>query len=322
MSRLSDVFVLGQQIGVQALEETSRYDLPQVDIDHVLLALLVGGGPAGEVLRGQGLTLDAARRATEQVRAQHIARLGIVPPAADPRPIRDPSLDDIDWTRRALDVVSSNEDRTDLGLLAGLLDEPSRLAVEVLGAAGIDPDAVRVALAQARASAGPRPPAGPTDPDWPAVTHTGFAPAPVEEVWALVADPMRRPEWDTSVGTVRPAGPGLWKMTAAMVRPDGRAVRRRPDYRRTHLRLIAYEANELVGWEVTMPDRPGVRPSRHRVSVRLRPGSGGTSVDLALSWPRRTGWGRVRQTSLRPAHRAVAMLTLLQYATGISRTLR
>lgn len=175
MSRLTDMFVLGQRIGVAAKEESSRYDLPQVDVDHVLLALLVGGGPAGEVLRGQGLTLDAARGATEQVRAQHIARLGIVPPAADPRPIHDPSLGDIEWTRRAMKVVSGNEDGSELGLLAGLLDEPSRLVAEVLGEAGIDPGAVRVALAEARASAGPRRPVGPTDPDWPAVTHTGFA---------------------------------------------------------------------------------------------------------------------------------------------------
>lgn len=222
------------------------------------------------MLRGQGLTLDAARGATEQVRAQHIARLGIVPPAADPRPIHDPSLGDIEWTRRAMKVVSGNEDGSELGLLAGLLDEPSRLVAEVLGEAGIDPGAVRVALAEARASAGPRRPVGPTDPDWPAVTHTGFALASVEEVWALVADPLRRPEWDTTVGTVQPAGPGVWEMTAVTALPDGRAVRRRPDYLRAH----------------------------------HRPVSGGTSIDLALSWPRRTGWvGCARRCCVRPTAR-------------------
>lgn len=54
MSRLTDMFVLGQRIGVAAKEESSRYDLPQVDVDHVLLALLVGAGRPARCCAARG----------------------------------------------------------------------------------------------------------------------------------------------------------------------------------------------------------------------------------------------------------------------------
>lgn len=322
MSKLADMFVLGQQISIAAKEEASRYDLPQIDVDHLLLALLVGGGPAGQVLRGQGLTLDAARRATEQVRARHVGRLGIVAPAVEPRPIRDPALGEIDWTRRALNVVRSNEDRSELGLLTGLLGEPGGLIVEVLDEAGLDADALRVALAEARVRTVPRHSAGPTDPDWLGVTHTGFAPAPVADVWALVADPMRRPEWDTTVGTVQPAGPDVWETSVTTSRLDGRPARRRPGYTRAHHRRTAYEPEELVEWEIILPDLRKPWPSRHRLRIRLRPAPGGTAVELTLSWPRRSVRHRLRPMLLHPVARAIATIQVTGYAAAVSRRLR
>lgn len=322
MSRLGDMFMLGQRVSIAAKEEASRYDLPEIDVDHLLLALLVGGSPAGVLLREQGATLAEVRRATEQVRADHIARLGIVAPSVAPRPIRDPALGDNGWTPRALKVVSGNNDRDELGLLVGLLDEPTGLAVEVLVEAGIDPDALRAALAERRAAALPGRPTGFPDPDWSAYSHTGFAPAPVAEVWALVANPLRRPEWDPTIGTVELVAPDVWETTAARTGPDGRPLRRRPDYDRAHHRLTAYEPETLVEWEVTLPDQRGTRSGRQRLTVRLRPETGGTTLELTLGWPRRTDRGRLRQTLLRPAHRAVATMTLVQYAASISRTLR
>lgn len=321
MSRLGDMFVLGQQISIAAKEEASRYDLPQVDVDHLLLALLVGGGSAGELLRGQGLTLDAARRATEQVRAQHVARLGIVVPAVQPRPIRDPSFGEIDWTRRALNVVRGNDDRGELGLLTRLLDEPSRLVVEVLAEAGVDRGALAAALADPRTAAGAAPVAV-SDPDWPGVTRTGFAPAPVAEVWALVSDLARRAEWDDTVRSVQPVGPDVWEIELTSSRPDGRPARRRPGYTRAHHRRIAYELDQLVEWEITLPDLRKPWPGRHRLRIRLRPATGGTALELTLSWPRRTGRHRVGQGLLHPVARAIATVQLTGYIAAVSRRLR
>lgn len=321
MSRLGDMFVLGQQISITAKEEASRYDLPQVDVDHLLLALLVGGGSAGELLRGQGLTLDAARRATEQVRAQHVARLGIVVPAVQPRPIRDPSLGEIDWTRRALNVVRGNDDRGELGLLAGLLDEPSGLVLEVLAEAGVHLGALRARLTDRRAASGPAPVAA-SDRDWPGVTRTGFAPASVTEVWALVSDLARRVEWDDTVRSVQRVGPDVWETEVTSSRPDGRPARRRPGYTRARHRRTAYEPEELVEWEITLPELRKRWPPRHRLGIRLRPATGGTALELTLSWPRRTGRHRLRQRLLHPLARAVATVQLTGYAAAVSRRLR
>jgi hypothetical protein len=322
MSKLGELFALAQRVSIAAKEEASRYDLPQIDLDHLLLALLISGGPAGVLLREQGATLDATRTATEQVRARHIARLGVVPPPADPRPIRDPSLGDIDWTPRAIQVVSNTSEPGELDLLQALLDEPSGLVTEVLAEAGVDPVALRAALAERRRVAGTADSTGTPDQDWLAVTHTGFAPAPVGAVWALVSDPARRPEWDTTVGGVRPTEPDVWEMTLATTRPDGRPVRHRPEHVRAHHRLTAYEPEELVEWEVTLPDQRGTRPARQRLRVHCRPAAEGTTLELTLSWPRRTGWRRLRQTLLGPASRALATMTLINYATSISRALR
>jgi hypothetical protein len=104
------MLLLGQSVSIAAKEEASRYDMPETDVDHLLLALLVLGGPAGEVLREQGVTLADARRASEQVRADHIARLGIVAPPADPRPIRNPAVGEMNWSLRAQRVLTGNDD--------------------------------------------------------------------------------------------------------------------------------------------------------------------------------------------------------------------
>jgi len=322
MSKLGDLFVLGQQLSISAKEEASRYDLPQIDVDHLLLALLVSGGPAGELLRDFGVTLTDARRATEQVRTEHIARLGILSPTVSPRPIRDPSLGDSDWSPRALKVMSGPAEGGELALLARLLDEPSSLAAAVLTEVGVDLSALRVGLIDRQAASPSEPNGATADPGWRSVRHASFAPAPVADVWALVADPLRRPEWDTTIGTVIPLGPDRWELQAASVRPDGRPVRLYRNYSRWHYRCTAYEREEWVEWEIDLPDRRRNQPVRHRFSIHLRPVSGGTALELTLRWPRRGGWSGLRQIALGPAHRAVGTVTLVQYAAGISRTLR
>ncbi|HVN12701.1 MAG TPA: SRPBCC family protein [Kineosporiaceae bacterium] len=50
----------------------------------------------------------------------------------------------------------------------------------------------------------------------PGFTLTGSTPAPVEEVWKLLFDPTRFPEWWSGVETVRTEGPDRYTMW-----PDG-----------------------------------------------------------------------------------------------------
>ncbi|MDQ4116226.1 MAG: SRPBCC family protein [Actinomycetota bacterium] len=44
----------------------------------------------------------------------------------------------------------------------------------------------------------------------PGLTVTGHADAPVEDVWKLLFDPSRFPEWWDGFDTVRPDGPGAF----------------------------------------------------------------------------------------------------------------
>ena len=50
----------------------------------------------------------------------------------------------------------------------------------------------------------------------PGFTLSGYTPAPVEEVWKLLFDPTRFPEWWAGVETVRTEGPDRYVMW-----PDG-----------------------------------------------------------------------------------------------------
>jgi uncharacterized protein YndB with AHSA1/START domain len=50
----------------------------------------------------------------------------------------------------------------------------------------------------------------------PGFTLTGYSPAPVEEVWKLLFDPARFPEWWSGVESVRTDRPGEYTMW-----PDG-----------------------------------------------------------------------------------------------------
>ena len=54
--------------------------------------------------------------------------------------------------------------------------------------------------------------------EMPAFTLTRHASAPVEEVWKLLHDPARFPEWWAGVETVRPARPGSTRCGRTAIR--------------------------------------------------------------------------------------------------------
>lgn len=322
MSNLANAFRLSQLVSPVAKEEALRLGHPQIDVDHLLLALLITHGPAGDVLRSFGITLAEAREATQAVHTRLLAGLGITHRALAPRPLQDPLLSDIDYSPQALKLFRDLDDHSSsLPMLSALLDEPSKFALQVLGQLGLQEEELRAAISRAEADKPAPGTPSPRDPNWHLMTHTGFVPALPDAVWTLVADPGRRPEWDSLVTSATPLDQQTWELTTTSSQPASNRPWLEPNFLHGHQRLINLEPQTLIEWATTWPDR-GRRSNEQRLSVHLLPTIGGTQIALTLALSRRTGWRRPMQPILDPGRRFMMRQLLLAQAAGISRVLR
>lgn len=130
-----------------------------------------------------------------------------------------------------------------------------------------------------------------------------FTPTDITEVWALLSDPTRIPEWEPAIGAVEaskltPSSDATWIAFARTTRPDGRPLRVSRKFRHVTVQMV--EAVELarVVWGFAYPDALGSRPVR--IEVDLSPATGGTDVAIVLSWRKRNG---VKRLSARPSYR-------------------
>lgn len=321
MSRLTDAMVQSQQISAAAKEEASRWDHPRIDVEHLLLALTVLSGAAGTLLRSSGVTVETARSAVETVHARRVASLGVAAPEIAAGPVRSAAVGVTDWSARAEAVMRAvTEHEDDLGYLRALLDEPSGTVVAVLDGLDVRVDGLRSEIERARAVP-PRRPAVPSGrPGWDTVSHTGFAPAAPGEVWALVHDPVRRPEWDDLVERVTPDGPAAWTVHAARRAADGTPRPPRPGWESHRLELVDQRAGTAVTWLATYPGR--ARGSQRELGVRLAPTPGGTEVRMTACWRRPTGWRAPIGWVLRPLRRFVMRQLLVAHVGGVSRAMR
>ena len=319
MSSIGEAALLAQRLSGAAKEECTRSGRPEVDVDDLLLALVLSGGPAGRLLRTAGVTVEAARAAVEQVHAERASRLGVAVPSLPPGPIADPARGTVDWSERARKVLGAVSPRSDeTAVLLALLDEPSGLVRDVLAALGLPEDEVRRGVAAAPGR--PDPDLAGADAEWEGVGVEAFAPAPVEQVWALVTDPARRPVWDSAHESVVARPDGVLEAQAARVRPNGSRARVHRDYRRTLIRVVGEEPGRLVEWELAWPDRAGSR--RQRVAVRLEPVPGGTRLLLTRRWQRRRGPVALVRGLVAPLYRFSVRAELQASAAAISRALR
>ncbi len=177
-------------------------------------------------------------------------------------------------------------------------------------------------------------------------------PAPVDEVWALLADPARMPEWDPGIGSVETAtgadaaasssttdvaantiSPGIsdaagprpgvaWTGLARTERPDGAPIRIKPEFRRQRIELVAREEGSLIAWRFTYPDAS--RANTRSVEIALEPAAGGARLTITLSWirnPRRRALPLLGLI-MRPLVRYAIWMQLSQIGGGISRVFR
>jgi uncharacterized protein YndB with AHSA1/START domain len=126
--------------------------------------------------------------------------------------------------------------------------------------------------------------------------------APPEEVWDIVSDPERLPEWWPGVSRVEEATPEAW--TTVLTSAKGKAVR--ADYTRV-------EANppRLFAWRHEVAESPFERILAESVTgVRLEPEPGaGTEVELTTRYrPRgfaRFGFFQMRAAAARQLEQAL-----------------
>ena len=117
-------------------------------------------------------------------------------------------------------------------------------------------------------------------------------PAPPEEVWSLVSDPARLPQWWPGVTRVEEATPEAW--TTVLSSPKGKSVR--VDY----TRVASDEGRRLV-WRQEVEDSPFERIlAAATTEVVLQPADGGTKVRVALD-QRPRGWARFAPMQFRAA---------------------
>ena len=319
-------------LSIVAFEEASRLGQRVGDLDHLFLALVLTGEPAGQALRSMGIGMDAARRAVGELHSSQLALLGIDADPPQAGPIVFHETGGYKWHERALAVLSLAESDDPQGdysaaVLRRLVDEPSGLIASLLGHLGTTPEAVRERLAELS-------PSGPEHTP-PAATNalagsaTAFVPAPLEEVWALLIDPGRMRDWGPCFGQIEygqdasGALPGdVWTGVAPTHRPDGTPLRVGEAVRRQRIELLERDERRSIAWRFSYPDRPGA--NSRRVGITLEPVPGGCRLRTTLVWERDPGRTPRRLLGLlfRPLHRWAVSNQLAHIGLSIGRVFR
>jgi uncharacterized protein YndB with AHSA1/START domain len=316
-----------QTLSLTAMEEASRRGQREADIDDLFLALVVDEQLAGQVLRWVGITLDAAR---EAVAAQHAAQLesiGITADLPDPDRIVFHETGGYEWTRRALDIFDRASQKGNQGdgaaVLRALLAEPSGMIEALLHRLDTAPAEVLARLDEAEQL--PARPA-PRDPAAGALSGSTekFIPAPVPNVWAMLADPARMPEWEPGIDSVDPGEEtgrfgDTWMAQAPTHRPDGKPLNIRPEFQRRQVELLGADQDSHIAWRHTYPDATRANP--RCITITLEPAAGGTQLGITLEWeriPKR----RILDPLLRPWHKFAVWMQLTQIGAVISRAFR
>lgn len=326
MSNFLNTAATMQTLSIAGIEEASREGRHEGDIEHVLLALVISEQNAGKVLRRLGISLDAARQAVREQHDEQLRQLGVSIEQERPDRIVFHQSDGYNWTDRALMIMSRSmegEGRGDAAsVLRRLLDEPSGLIAEILGRLGATADAVRAALDDAEITAPRSSNTRSRSHAWVHGRFETFVPAPIADVWELVAEAERMPEWETMTGTIESdaGGDSAWSIHAPTHRPDGKPIKVNAKLRRRRVTQTEGISPTRVVWRFEHPDAPELTP--RTLTVDLAPAEGGTHVALTSTWRRRSGWRRLVGLPLRPLQRYFVWLNLSQTGGAISRAFR
>lgn len=257
--------------------EAARTGHTEVGFEHLLLGILVNGGPGARLLMDAGVGLAEARAAIDDLLREDLALLGVdAPLPASPGasavhtsmvlPL-NPRLEEI-----ALDSPWSGGDRA---LLAAMIDDEGGRIRRLLDRLGADTDRIRRDLdGPAEAPGTPAPRAvdgGLTGDREPAAEGRDYAtydvevPVSAERVWDLVGDPARRAEWDGGAESSRLLDGGVVELT----RRDGT----------TRERIAHSVAGREVVWEQGAPG------TLHTIRIVIEPIGDHARLHLRKDWP-------------------------------------
>ncbi|TDP89050.1 ClpA/ClpB-like protein [Leucobacter luti] len=330
MSKFTGVASTSHMLSLAAMEEASRVGQRTADINHLLIALVLNEQIAGQVLRSFSITLDAAREAVAEQHADHLATLGIQTAAAESGRIVFHETNGYEWSERALGVIRRASEGGKHGdasaVLRGLVTEPSGMIEAILKRLDTTPEAITAKLDEAERYPTHRPQRAVRAGTLSGASEA-FAPASPEQVWGLLTDPSRMPEWEPSIGHVEDAPAAIkvgetWAAFARTERPDGKPIPVKLGFITQHVEVVALEVPRLIEWRLTYPETP--RANARCIKVEIEPAAGGTQLRLALAWernpnrPRRSFLGFV----MRPVFRLVLWIQLSQLGGGISRAFR
>lgn len=330
MSRFTTMAATTQSLSIAAMEEASRLGQREADIEHLLLALTLSTHPAGQVLRSHAVTLDAVRQAVADQRTAQLRSIGIASSAAgEPERINFHETGGYEWSPRCLDILKRASSSTSTGdaesVLRELLNDRSGVVDDLLHRVGTSATALIARLDEVAALAR-HDPHVPTRGERSGFTEA-FVPASIDDVWSLIAEPARMPEWDTVSARVEiPAGvvtaePGAtWWTYPPLRRPDGKPVRVRARFARRRVDVLEVETSATISWLCTYPDAPRSNPIR--MTIALAPAAGGTHLEVTLAWQRSRGWRGALGFVMRPLQRFVVWMQLSQLTGGISRVFR
>jgi uncharacterized protein YndB with AHSA1/START domain len=124
------------------------------------------------------------------------------------------------------------------------------------------------------------------------VKRETHVPAPPEEVWGLVSDPVRLPQWWPAVSRVEDASSAAW--TTVLSSPKGKSIR--VDYTR-----VEVEPERRLVWRQEVDESPFERILASALTeIALAADEGGTRVTIALDQKPR-GWARFAPVQFRSA---------------------
>lgn len=333
MSTFAESAATWHTLSITAMEEAVRVGQRTADIDHLLLALTLSEQTAGQVLRAEGVTVDAVRAAIAQQHAEQLADLGVRAPEVEPSPVRLLRADSCAWSDRADALMSRSIDGTGGGdagaVLRELLIEPSGLIRAILDRMDVDPQ--RIAARLDELDAHPVHRALPAHrPDALEIMRQVFVPAAPADVWELLSSPQRFPEWEPGIGATEQApetshAGDSFTARARTTGPDGKPVRTRPELVEQRVEIVTVEAPRRIAWRFAYPQF--ARSNTRFLDIEIEPAAGGSRLNLTHAWERSPARPRDRQVRLlgravRAMYRPVLWLQASQIGAGISRAVR
>lgn len=319
MSTFTDAVTTASTLAGTAKEEAQRLGSASPDIDHLLVALTLDTGRAGQVLRAAGLHVARVREAAAHVHADQIASLGLSVSFPEPRPVQLPAGGTPPWTERARSLAGPRVGEDSADVLGRLLAEPSGLIRAILRHLHVDPAVLRTALDVAPERSTPVRLA-------PTFRTTDlYVPAPPSQVWAAVADPARLHEWDGGLTQLSPArqgpdGVARWDTETRAESPDGTPLPAPHGMLAVEVERVEATQDRRVHWRSSYPDAP--RQNSRNVVVDIAPEGEGSRLTLTFGFLAPPDRPALRRGPLNLLFRFSTKMELTQIHGGLSRMFR